>query len=129
MARNKRDAWQVDAGYSINNSRSQILGYKSYYAQLTQSGSNDPVVTEIVNDLSGSVSWVRASSGSFLGTLSGAFPVTKTFFNAPESSSVNITFGTSISSSGNTVVLQKYSASVAQDGINAFPVDIKVFIV
>lgn len=127
MARVKRDAHQVEDGFQWNI-RALANGYKTYQASLTQSGSNDPVATVLVNDLSGSVTWTRSASGSFLGTLSGGFPQANTWIHVPQTSSVNIFFGTSVSSSGNTVIVSKFSASVAVDNFQYLPVDIKVFV-
>lgn len=47
--------------------------YKEYMALLTQSGTDDPTVTIIKNELSGDVSWTRNATGIYDGTLVGEF--------------------------------------------------------
>jgi len=108
--------------------KNKTMGFRLYKAVLAASGANAPAVTVIENTLSGSVTWTRSASGSFLGTLTGGFPQANTWVHVPQTSSVNIAFGTSVSSSGNTVVVTKYSASVAVDNFQYLPVDIKVFV-
>lgn len=59
-----------------------VLPYKYYAAQVTQTGTNDPVVTVLHNDL-GTVDWVRTSQGQFEIQSSSAFTVgsTQIYFN------------------------------------------------
>lgn len=52
---------------------------KIYKALLTQSGTNAPVATVLVNTLSGTPVWSRASAGSYRLTLAGEWVVDKTF--------------------------------------------------
>ncbi len=58
------------------------LPYKYYAAQVTQTGTNDPVVTVLHNDL-GTITWVRTSQGQFEIQSSDAFTLgsTQIFFN------------------------------------------------
>ena len=58
------------------------LPYKYYAAQVTQTGTNDPVVTVLHNDL-GTINWVRTSQGQFEIQSSDAFTLgaTQIFFN------------------------------------------------
>ncbi len=53
-------------------------GYLEYVALLSQSGTDAPVASVVENTLGGTVVWTRDGPGSYLGTLSGAFPVGKT---------------------------------------------------
>ena len=46
----------------------------TYTATLTQSGTNAPVATVLVNSLGGTIGWSRGSGGSYEATLAGAFP-------------------------------------------------------
>jgi hypothetical protein len=59
-----------------------VLPYKYYAAQVTQTGTNDPVVTVLHNDL-GTITWERTSQGQFEITSSSAFTLgqTQIFFN------------------------------------------------
>lgn len=54
--------------------------YKSYVAWISQSGTNNPVITEIYNTI-GPITWVRSSAGNYTGTAAAnTFPSAKTFF-------------------------------------------------
>lgn len=52
--------------------------YKVYTALLTQSGTDAPVATVLENTLGGTVVWTRDFAGVYSGTLSNAFPASKT---------------------------------------------------
>jgi hypothetical protein len=54
--------------------------YKSYVALISQSGTSDPTVTVLQNELSGTITWTRSSIGVYLGNLTGVFLQAKTFF-------------------------------------------------
>ena len=58
------------------------LPYKYYAAQVTQTGTNDPVVTVLHNDL-GTVTWERTSQGQYTIVSNDAFTLgsTQIFFN------------------------------------------------
>ncbi len=47
--------------------RSDILGYKSYVAKFSQSGTDDPVVQVLSNDTGLEVLWTRLDVGSYRG--------------------------------------------------------------
>lgn len=76
---------------------------KKYNALITQTATGDPTVALLENTLAaGAIVWTRTTTGSYVGTLSGAFPATKTlcFIN-------NTVFGsiTLQQASANTVTL------------------------
>lgn len=52
--------------------------YKVYTALLTQTGENAPVATVLENTI-GDIVWSRTDVGVYFATLSGAFPINKTF--------------------------------------------------
>ena len=52
---------------------------KVYKALLTQSGTDAPVATVLVNTLSGTPVWSRSTDGQYLLTLNGEFISSKTF--------------------------------------------------
>lgn len=54
-------------------------GYKDYVISLTQSGTNDPVVTEFNNNTGLTITWTRQSAGVYDGTVSTSFDTTKTW--------------------------------------------------
>lgn len=51
--------------------------YKEYVATMNQTGTNNPVVTVISNELSGAIVWTRVMPGFFTGTLAGEFTAGK----------------------------------------------------
>lgn len=55
-------------------------GKNEYIALVTQSSTSAPTASVIKNTLGGTVVWSRTGKGSYLGTLSGAFPSAKTVF-------------------------------------------------
>ena len=65
------------------------LTYKAY---LSQTGTNDPVATEIYNTI-GAIAWTRTGVGTYTGVLGGMFPIAKTFI-----------LGSHISESGTGVI-------------------------
>jgi hypothetical protein len=52
--------------------RSDILGYKSYVAKFSQSGTNEPVVEVLYNDTGITVSWERLGIGMYVGNFSSS---------------------------------------------------------
>lgn len=59
-------------------STSSGASYLVYTALLTQSGTDAPVATVLENTLGGTVVWSYLSTGSYIGTLTGAFTDNKT---------------------------------------------------
>ena len=57
--------------------RSYILGYKSYIATLTQSGTSAPTANLLYSDLGGTPVWTRDSQGNYRLTITGAFTASK----------------------------------------------------
>lgn len=60
-----------------------VLGIpKEYRAVASQTGTSAPTVaTPVKNSLSGAIVYTRSSTGIYVGTLAGAFPAGKTWFN------------------------------------------------
>lgn len=57
------------------------LPYKVYIAKLTQTSTDSPIPTVLINTLGGELVWTRDGSGVYLGTLVGGFPdETKVYF-------------------------------------------------
>jgi len=56
---------------------------KIYRALINQTTTGAPVATVLENTLSAAIIWTRSSAGSYIGTLSGAFTVNKTFIPVP----------------------------------------------
>jgi len=60
---------------SINGA--PVVNYKKYCATISQTGTNDPVVTVLENTI-GEIVWTRLAQGDYAGTLTGAFTSDKT---------------------------------------------------
>jgi hypothetical protein len=69
---------QASTSESKRITQEVTLGYKVYAALLNQSSTNAPVATILKNTI-GAVVWSRANQGLYVATLSGAFPLVKTF--------------------------------------------------
>ena len=81
----------VQSGASVRSTVDGIKngGVKVYRALLTQSGTNHPSADVLENSI-GEIDWTRVDTGSYLGTLNGAFPASKVWL-----SPFNITLGNS----------------------------------
>jgi hypothetical protein len=66
-------------GYAAGSVVGYPDGTKIYMALLTQSGTDAPVATVLMNTLGGTVVWTYNGNGSYIATLSGAFPASKTW--------------------------------------------------
>lgn len=55
----------------------KVNGIKVYRALLTQTGTSDPTATVLENSLGGTLVWTRSSAGTYVATLTGAFPSAK----------------------------------------------------
>lgn len=62
--------------------------FKSYVALLNQTGTADPVATVLnsgCSDYLGNIVWTRGAQGLYWGTLTGAFPIGKTYLSITQS--------------------------------------------
>lgn len=57
----------------VIDTAAQNKGYLSYIASLSQTGTDAPTATVLVNELGGEVVWTRDSQGVYTATLEGAF--------------------------------------------------------
>lgn len=105
--------------------------YKSYAVFFSQSGTNDPVITELYNTI-GPISWERSSAGNFTGSATaGTFPSNKTFF--PNKQFCRIYGGGEarnvyMSTAGDSLIaISQYNeSSVGVDSLN-FHLEIRVY--
>jgi len=67
-------------GTNLENIANKVRPYTKYVALLTQTGTNDPTVKVLENDLGGTVVWTRPgpAGGSYKATLAGTFTADKT---------------------------------------------------
>lgn len=63
--------------FKLSDIKNYVLGYSSYVATLTQSGTSAPVATVMNNDL-GTITYARNSSGSYSVLSDGLFTNNKT---------------------------------------------------
>lgn len=54
--------------------QSAVGTYKEYVATVTQTGTAAPTATVLNNTLGGTLVWTRSTTGTYLATLTGAFP-------------------------------------------------------
>ena len=55
-----------------------VVNSAKYIATISQSGTSDPTVTVLENTI-GDIVWTRTTNGDYRGTLTGAFPIDKTY--------------------------------------------------
>ena len=98
--------------------------YKEYTAYLSAIGTADPTVTVMRNEI-GPIYWTRSSAGTYVGTLTGAFTVNKTFINAGNNFMNTILWVTtgSVDTVGVTV---KATGGTYADSLGAF-VEVRVY--
>lgn len=80
----------------LNGNLIGSLTKKIYKANLTQSGTNAPAATIFENTI-GNIVWTRTGIGTYRGTLTGAFSLTRTWCEIAESAFNNgVNYGTYI---------------------------------
>ena len=77
-ANNSDETRNFSIGSIVNLVENGGRPYNVYTALLTQTGTNDPVATVLENTI-GDIVWSRDSIGYYAGTLTGGFPLDKTF--------------------------------------------------
>ena len=108
---------------------------KVYKALLTQTGTSAPVAIVLENTLGGEVVWSYDNIGSYIGTLSGAFPENKcsigngednsyvtVYFNVTEAASLNLS-----RLSSNTILLSQDSEGIPLNNFTGVPISIEVY--
>ena len=76
---NANTAVRLDTQFSMQDIIDTAVGYKSYTALLTQSGTDAPVATVLKNDTAPVLTWARTAQGVYTLTASEAlFTVNKT---------------------------------------------------
>jgi hypothetical protein len=105
-------------------------GYLSYVALLSQTGTDAPVATVLVNTLGGTVVWTRDSAGFYIATLSGAFPLAKTYLliNQGATSNLNTIYNSEDGEPSNSIYLETAVAGTPTDGqLYYITVEIRVY--
>lgn len=69
----------ITKNYRIGDIKSSVCGYKDYVFSFTQSGTNNPVVTEMTNNTGLTFTFTRNSAGVYYLTPSAAFNLSKTW--------------------------------------------------
>ena len=103
-------------------------GYKNYSILITQTGSADPIVTELGNNI-GEIVWTRSSAGTYIATSTGLF-TNKTF--------IPLSLNNHVDSTGVVYRLTKLSSSIliltTTDGgdltdgkLNGFQIEFKIY--
>lgn len=99
---------------------------KVYKALLTQSATNVPTATVLENTL-GEIVWSRSSDGTYIGTLTGAFPENRTFAQITNNTSAT-NFYVINRINDNTIQIQTFGSSILADGLlNSTPIIIEIY--
>lgn len=109
--------------------------YKSYVAQISQTGTSAPTVEQLFeNGLGGTPVWARTGVGAYTLTITGAFVVNKTITFPRDISlvvSVPDEFANAVSinrTDANVVSVETFANGVSTDSIlNSFPLEIRVY--
>jgi hypothetical protein len=105
------------------------LGYKVYTALLTQTGTNAPTAIVLENTI-GNIVWTRNGTGSYDGTLAGAFTESKTaaFISIPSNGN-SLNFQQIWRNTSDVIRIQTYNGSgTGVDGrLAESPVEIRVY--
>ena len=103
------------------------LGYKVYTALLTQTGTTAPTETVFQNTLGGVIVWTRNGVGDYIGTLTGAFPVDKTFVFSSSLGNSPADILQFYKDSVNNVGVLTYSGAASDDILYYTSVEIRVY--
>lgn len=122
---------------TMQDVKTLLIPYKSYVALMSQTGTSAPTVKVLLNELSAAIVWTYGSAGNYVGTLTGAFTLDKTFlppdifqqYNAADFTNVifsrlsanQILIVTTIGPNG---------AGVSSNGVivNDYPIEIRVYL-
>lgn len=102
---------------------------KVYKALITQSGTDAPVATVLVNTLSGTPVWSYSSTGRYVLTLASEFTTAKTsvFINATNSADGGCLFGIFRANTDEVNVSSSSAGVLSDDVLNDTPIIIEVF--
>ncbi|MFO0089980.1 MAG: hypothetical protein ACK518_04190 [bacterium] len=109
-----------------------IRPYKVYVGLLSQSGTSNPTVIELENTI-GNIVWTRRGIGDYIGTLSDAFTLNKTWFSKPSldyfsqsNAEENVWFSRLDSDTVNLYNVDTGTSPI--DGIGQLSIEIRVYI-
>lgn len=97
----------------------KFVPYKSYVANLTQTGTGAPVATVLENNLGNNLAaqaivWTRTSAGLYIGTLAGKFLVGKTTVRISNPVLANLSTVQAKRASDNTIQIDTAATSVSE---------------
>jgi len=126
---NEGEALKAVADY-VDQEIATVRPYKIYAILISQTGTNDPVVTTVLeNTFTGTITWTRTSTGRYLGTIDTTeFTNLKTGFIITPIS-VDLNYGM-FSPSSSTVTLDTWSPSsvaFADGQLNETFLEIRVY--
>lgn len=117
---------------SLLEEKQDATGVKVYRALLSQSGTNDPtavVLEDSIGSGAGTIVWTRTGSGTYLGTLTGAFPSgrvwlgVRTFNTSLATASIRLLYFTADAVS----VFTQASGSFGDNNLANTPIEILVY--
>lgn len=103
--------------------------YKKYTAIISQTSTNAPSAIVLENELGGAIVWTRNSTGTYTGTLTGAFTVDKTWFSvsmpSPTTSGV-LMFFARLNNNSIALATRDFAGTLV-DGFGATSIEIRVY--
>ena len=106
-----------------------LLGYRSYTALLTQTGTDAPVAIVLENNI-GNIVWSRVSDGEYNGTLNSAFTSNKTYYSITMTSGGGLDVGQFVQNTTQSdyISIATWSNNIFFDGLLAnTPIEIRVY--
>jgi hypothetical protein len=119
---NEYDGWQLYEAF-----RKLTRPYKVYTAQHNQLSTSAPTTAPVgFNDI-GSIVWTRSTTGTYLGTLTGAFPEVKTILLLNPGEPVDAV-GIRIDRVNDDIIqVRSYSGGALSDSVGGFNFEIRVY--
>lgn len=102
--------------------------YKTYTALLTQSSTNAPTPTVIINTTGHTITWSYSGVGIYIGTFSGTINQNKLWFSATPSAKSPVHISVTYESE-NTISVNVYNTagSATNNLLSKTPIEIKIF--
>lgn len=117
----------------FKNSGSNVsLGYTSYVALLSQTGTSAPTATVLESSLSGTVVWSRSGAGQYTATLAGSFDLQKTFVILGASANGGSAFFYDVQMAGSpnsfNIYIRNAATQIVGDDLLLYnPIEIRVY--
>ena len=117
-------------GTTLKEFKAKLLGYRTYTAIISQSGTSDPVAIVLENNLGQDIVWTRLNTGFYKGSSTGLFTNSKTTINSSQTDDNNLGITATYYTNLNDVYIVTYDYTGAPlDGVLAKSfVEIRVYL-